>query len=930
MRNNCVKSNFKIKGNDNPSPFLVDLNKEINKKATNNNCSLFYGFLDSFNKFDLKSAFLNYLKLTKNNIDSFFKVFNVVNSTKKTVTINHESVRSHDLSLAFHKNNQFSLNSFFLWLFSYLKNNEKIRRLIFIRMAFFVAHLILKFTKFFTLLAYRLYIGVSFIFRFFFFFFYFLIKRISANIFSWGESLFLIKEDVDFVKNVIHKKRIEIDRVEFLKEQKKLEAMELRNKNRRIKENIKTERCKFFFINLKDSLLDFVSGFFSIFPRFSLRALRSSLLFGIFLFLVAVLPFKGVVYFNSIKDLQGSVLGVTESAIDEIKNAAYLTKNKNFNEAGFNFSKAGESFEEAKSQINEVDDYFSILEKLIPINKIKLASNADSILSCGILSSQIAKNITEIGDYFSNQSAFVLADFYGYASPRIDNIADLTAKFQVEINKIEPDSIPSEYRNYFLTIQKNIGNVNSKVLEIDEWFDAAGILLGMEYDKRYLLVFQNNAEMRASGGFIGSFAVADVANGKIKNIQVPGGGSYDTEAGLYERIIAPLPLHLVNPLWHFWDSNWWPDWTLSARKLEWFYEKSDGSTVDGVISFTPTVMERLLDVIGPIDLTDKYGVVIDSNNFWIITQTYSEQKQDVTNKPKMIIGDLMNEIIKEIPERLNKEMLLKIVEATESSLKEKHVLIYSHDDEVQMKMSEYDFAGEIKNPDGDFLMVVNTNIAGGKSDKDISEEITHESEIMDDGSIVNKVTVKRTHNALRGKQFTGVRNVDWMRIYVPEGSQLISAEGFSIPDKKYFEEPSEKWTPDSFVMSDEGRATVDMYTKTKIYNESGKTVFANWTQLDPEQTIEVVVKYKLPFTVDDFVRNISDKLGKSDFNFLPYSFLAQKQPGSIGSKISSTIKYNNKYNVLWTSSPDLLVENKQIGMEDILNTDRYYSVLLEY
>ena len=58
---------------------------------------------------------------------------------------------------------------------------------------------------------------------------------------------------------------------------------------------------------------------------------------------------------------------------------------------------------------------------------------------------------------------------------------------------------------------------------------------------------------------------------------------------------------MIAPQWYFWDANWWADWPTSANKLMWFYEKSNGPTVDGVVSFTPTVMEELLKIIGPIE-----------------------------------------------------------------------------------------------------------------------------------------------------------------------------------------------------------------------------------------------------------------------------------------------------------------------------------------
>jgi len=96
---------------------------------------------------------------------------------------------------------------------------------------------------------------------------------------------------------------------------------------------------------------------------------------------------------------------------------------------------------------------------------------------------------------------------------------------------------------------------------------------------------------------------------------------------------APEPLWLVNPLWHFWDANWWPDWPTTAKNLMWFYEKSGGSTVDGVVTFTPTVVEKLLDITGPIDMSEEYGVIIDSNNFWETTQKIVEHENLLLTHP---------------------------------------------------------------------------------------------------------------------------------------------------------------------------------------------------------------------------------------------------------------------------------------------------------
>jgi hypothetical protein len=483
--------------------------------------------------------------------------------------------------------------------------------------------------------------------------------------------------------------------------------------------------------------------------------------------------------------------------------------------------------------------------------------------------------------------------------------------------------------------------------------------LGSADDKRYLLVFQNNTEMRATGGFIGSFALVDFRDGKIKNIEVPGGGSYDTEAGLYAKVKAPEPLRLVNPLWHFWDANWWPDWPTSARKLMWFYEKSDGPTVDGVISFTPTVIERMLEIIGPVEIAGacpensatttasrencaaSSSLIINADNFLTTVQELAEQKPDVTKQPKKIIGDLMAKIMEELPKRLNKDTLINLLGAMEDSLNEKHILFYFTDDELQKKIENYGWGGNVKQTAWNYLSVINTNIGGGKSDKSMEETINHETEILADGSIINTLEIKRAHNGEKGEPFSGVRNVDWMRIYVPQGSELISASGFKRPADIYFEEPDPGWQDDPDVYAGESAAKTDKTSGTEIYNEAGKTVFANWSMADPGQTAAIYLKYKLPFKLtpkeskekkqmkDLLLDKAVEIFNPGQKQLLPYALLAQKQAGSKGDKITSTLKLPDNFKIVWSYPENAAVETDGWNISDSLNVDKYWAVILE-
>jgi len=409
---------------------------------------------------------------------------------------------------------------------------------------------------------------------------------------------------------------------------------------------------------------------------------------------------------------------------------------------------------------------------------------------------------------------------------------------------------------------------------------------------------------------------------------------------MLDKIIAPHPLQLIAPQWYFWDANWWADWPTSANKLMWFYEKSNGPTVDGVISFTPTVMEELLKIIGPIDLTEQYGAVFDADNFWLKTQELIKQKAGATNQPKKIINDLMNKIIAELPNRITKDNLLPLLKITDQLLSSKQILFYFTDADLENEIIKLGWDGGFKETAKDYLSVINTNIAGGKSDKKIKETIEHQAKIMPDGTIINTVKITRAHTAVAREPFSGVRNVDWMRIYVPKGSQLIEAQGFKAVDEIYFKKPDSSWLVDKDISKTENNTEVDEKSGTKIYQELDKTVFANWSQVDPGQSVAITLKYKLPFKInetneptdqsatDKIINNAMSLINPGQKQLYAYSLLVQKQPGAKVDQITADLILNN-FSPIWKYPKGLTVNQTGWQISDDLDSDKFWAVVLE-
>jgi hypothetical protein len=672
----------------------------------------------------------------------------------------------------------------------------------------------------------------------------------------------------------------------------------------------------------------------------SISYLRPALVFAGVLLLI-ILPVKAFTYYKDIDRVRGKVLGVSESGLADLISGSQAAADLDFGQANKSFSKAADNFLNAQNQLEQINDLLFTLASLAPNKDLQLAGASKHLVRAGELSAAAGENLSRLAgnlfNYETDDPRGILANLTSWGHKALANLTDLTN----ELARIDSDISPANYQRQFILLKQKTAQLARGFGQFIGIIDNLKIFLGDKTFKRYLLVFQNNSELRASGGFIGSFALVDFLNGKIKNLEVPAGGSYDTEAGLLKKIKSPEPLHLVRPDWHFWDANWWPDWPTSARKLAWFYENSNGPTVDGVISFTPAVVERILKVIGPMDLKKQYGAIVDADNFWQIAQELAEQKPNVTKQPKKIIGDLMNKIIEELPRRLDKNNFFSLLTALENSFNDKNILFYFTDSELQAKVEELGWAGRLEETAGDYLGVINTNIAGGKSDREIKQEVNHRAEIQPDGTIIDNLIIRRTHQAIKRQPFVGVRNVDWLRIYVPLGSKLISVSGFKPVDKIFFKEVDPNWPDDPEVAAAEAFALTDQASATKIYNELGKTVFANWSQVDPGESVEINIKYQLPFKLTEkkskSERELIDRLmagaeaimNQERKNLYSYSLLAQKQPGMDSSIIISELKLSDNFKPIWRFPADLKQRQNGWLVSENFAQDKLWAVLVE-
>ncbi|GGM39903.1 hypothetical protein GCM10011608_25850 [Micromonospora sonchi] len=137
-------------------------------------------------------------------------------------------------------------------------------------------------------------------------------------------------------------------------------------------------------------------------------------------------------------------------------------------------------------------------------------------------------------------------------------------------------------------------------------------LLGADGPRRYLLVSQNSAELRATGGIFGAYAVIEANKGRVR-MGAQGSGA---SLGMSTDPLA-IPAE-VRALWgalpgmYPADVNLSPHFPTAAALFGEMYRRHSGETVDGVLAVDPVVLSHLLVATGPVRVPG--GVSLSAEN----------------------------------------------------------------------------------------------------------------------------------------------------------------------------------------------------------------------------------------------------------------------------------------------------------------------------
>ena len=442
---------------------------------------------------------------------------------------------------------------------------------------------------------------------------------------------------------------------------------------------------------------------------------------------------------------------------------------------------------------------------------------------------------------------------------KVDPIADDINQAGKSIANINPNLYPKKIGK--LVLRDNITNLKDQFEGMTELFVNAKPLikklpeiLGSNEEKTYLILYQNDKERRATGGFLTFYAVFKIRNGKMNIYR--SDDIYSLDATISDHPQAPpeiLTYHKGVSQFYIRDSNLSPDFVQSVKLFEGLYKKSGAKVeYDGIIAMDSKILVDMLTIFGDVNVQGiNFSAKIDKRcdcpeAIYTLFDLVDRPVGYFKENRKGILGDLMYKLFYNAIGFSPSKYWGTLMQTMFKNLDEKHILVYFKDTETQKSLEQLNFSGRIREYKGDYLSIINVNFAGAKSNMFISENIDSKT----NGSS-REVTINFKNpypasdcNLERGGLCLNAILRNWIRLYVPQGSKLVSFNGSS--------------------------------KKVQSYDELGKTVFEGFLEVPTQGQAMVTIKYTLPANVD--INN--------------YSLLVQKQAGVEEQKLK--VSFDNR------------------------------------
>jgi len=514
---------------------------------------------------------------------------------------------------------------------------------------------------------------------------------------------------------------------------------------------------------------------------------------------------------------------------------------------------------------------------------------------------EFGKGIAEAADYVIKSSGLLKNVFTGESvNPNEDVISStsLVRQSLILFKELEAQNNISEQ------FRKKIADYNRLIKLIYNVQDTLpNIFLGEE-EKKYLILFQNNMELRPGGGFIGSYGILTLNKGKIEKFSIHD--VYEADGQLKGHIEPPYPIrrYLPSVHWYLRDSNFDLDFPSAASSAAFFLFQETGQTVDGVIGVDVSFVKNLVSVLGPI-YVPQYKETVTSDNFFYLTETHSEKNFFPSSTQKK---DFLTFLYKAINDKISSEKKLPYISILKSigdSVLEKHILFAFANPQVQktfsingLSSSIWDERTQADSSVNDFVGVSEANLGINKANYFTGRSVSYKVQLKEDGTLLSKLSLSLKNDSTK---WPGGDYKNYIRFIVPKEAFLngITIDGSSQKIVKAVTDPlvyeAKNFTPPAGLEVDST-------------NEINKTIYGFLVMVPSGKLKKIDIEYSLPQKISP------------DAPLVLYNLKLFKQPGTEDYPIDFIFSYPSAFKVLSTSK-ELKDQNQKVILQEDLKQD---------
>lgn len=439
----------------------------------------------------------------------------------------------------------------------------------------------------------------------------------------------------------------------------------------------------------------------------------------------------------------------------------------------------------------------------------------------------------------------------GKVVPKIDDIERDLVLAQKEVEQVDPNHYPNiwkikEVRSQIEQVKALAAEGVTMVEQGKPLIKVLPALLGESEAKKYLVIFQNDKELRPTGGFMTYYAIFRVEEGVVEVDR--SSNIYDLDDTIRSKPAAPdvLRKYLEVRTLNIRDTNLSPDFVESMNSFNEMYETSSAyEEVDGIIALDTHFLVNVIRILGEVEAA---GLTFNADNdprcdcpqvVYVLEDQITRPVNYIRENRKALIGELLYAVMHKALSSSPGEYWGQLVQQGMLDAQEKHIMFYLYDEGAQKGIEALNWGGKIRPSSGDYVHVNDANLGGAKSNMFVEQSVRMDYTVKD-GKIEKTLTLSYRNpephsncNLEAGQLCLNAVLRNWQRVYVPQGSILSSSKGSEV--------------------------------KVETYEDFDKAVFEGYMRVNPLGKADVVYTYTLPFNAAE----------ESD---LP--LLIQKQPGT--------------------------------------------------